>query len=1175
MADFYSIPLEEMNAFLRSRRFQPVDLTYRNRPVLEWVYERPLPRQPNHVVRVYTGINRYGRSQNQSRGAGKDAIRVQVIYKNGDVETLVTQPKRVHRVTGWADNLDNRLTEIAQSLPQVVFDRRGEPMTLRRKNGKYFWGSRDYPKYKETKPFRAEEFNSEQGAPLLGQTTEAPYEIKVYVPSTTLDQPISDRDFKSRIEETQEKLSELFGGFTTVDASGGYLSQQDGVISEPIIVVSSWATVEDYQSRLDDLERFLKQKKDDWGQEVIGFEFENDFFMYPEFRAEEIRCCQECDKTTGLTTIQTGTYCYDCLPINLGAEDRSDYRNYLNDLRSYPELKNLSDEQLLARGIDCLASQTANRETFAAETYHSEDEIPIIDLNSKKEIEEYGLFRPYEPNPPRREEVLRVSLTDAPENNNLFRINCDGVYAVRTIYGPSKIIFGRNMLASNKVSFNRSEQRHLSGVWGLMGLPRNNSGVVSAFGPLKNIEKMPQFSERPAVYLVNRKGLTPNRMVINMKGLVFAYDIVNREVEFYGGVPQSSIVSEDIPSEWVNTQEISKPLFAAEDNYDATYGKAQATIRRRLKNKIKKQAIMGTKAGQWSARKSQELKRQYEAACDKKGLSPYKGKKTKSQDNLSKWSKQKWGTASGKKSSTTGEPYFPAKAVAALKDKGLYSKAKQQKKAATKAGKQNARYSDDIRAVVKNYRSEEIEDDDFSKGDILISDLIPNEEDRMLYIPYPTKNDWRERYVDEGQIRVYLARHCKARPKDYTYMGPNENNIDIQWREITADRLNLLIDDEVAKLYIADYENTDDLYGKLLVSSEPIWKHLNYNDMLAEFHDYMFGRKSDGVYPSDIFGQLRGEMGSKAFAHYTLKDLEHGPDKWDDGTETIRDTELLDGIFADQLPDEKSFLSETYEEATGVEFSEQNPEKIEADAPPDWRESIITIPQSDSFGYALYRKMSDLTYNQVWRVLEIIDDLNRMSHHHALTKFSSNYVEIWIYSHDSGLVTPKDYHWAEDFNDMIATVDWQMWESETEWDDVDWENEKPVKPKNDWGDDIEWDAEDDWGSLRPETRPEFPTVDAKIASMLRNHSKVNVNGEQGCPRCGHEDLFYRESTGTGTKWYCYGCFYTEKTESMKSQKVITLEKYGLKVRCPDCNEMIVAYNQASVNSHRRKCGVTK
>ena len=148
-------------------------------------------------------------------------------------------------------------------------------------------------------------------------------------------------------------------------------------------------------------------------------------------------------------------------------------------------------------------------------------------------------------------------------------------------------------------------------------------------------------------------------------------------------------------------------MMSAEDNYDSTYGKAQAKIRRKLKNKIKQQAIMGTKAGQWSARKSQELKRQYEAACSKKGLQPYKGSKTKKQQDLSDWSKQKWKTASGKKSSITGEPYFPAQAVAALKQKNLYAKAKRQKAAATKAGKQNARYSDDIRAVVKQFRAED------------------------------------------------------------------------------------------------------------------------------------------------------------------------------------------------------------------------------------------------------------------------------------------------------------------------------------------------------------------------------------------------------------------------------------------------------------------------------------
>ena len=145
--------------------------------------------------------------------------------------------------------------------------------------------------------------------------------------------------------------------------------------------------------------------------------------------------------------------------------------------------------------------------------------------------------------------------------------------------------------------------------------------------------------------------------------------------------------------------------FEADDNYDATYGKKQAKIRRRLKNKIMKKKMMGTPANKWSARKSQELKRQYEAACERAGLRPYKGSKTSKQQDLSDWSKQGWRTASGKKSSVTGEPYFPAKAVAALKKKGLYGKAKRQKAKAIKE-KKNARYSDDIREVVGQYRAE-------------------------------------------------------------------------------------------------------------------------------------------------------------------------------------------------------------------------------------------------------------------------------------------------------------------------------------------------------------------------------------------------------------------------------------------------------------------------------------
>ena len=141
--------------------------------------------------------------------------------------------------------------------------------------------------------------------------------------------------------------------------------------------------------------------------------------------------------------------------------------------------------------------------------------------------------------------------------------------------------------------------------------------------------------------------------------------------------------------------------------YYKTYGKKGAVIRFKIKEKILKEKSMGTKAGQWSARKSQKLKQKYEEAMKKKGLKPYvSSKKTGKQKDLKKWGDQSWGTKSGGKSSVTGEPYFPKKAVEALKKKKLYAKAKRQKVEATKK-KQYASYSPDIKKVVAQYRAEE------------------------------------------------------------------------------------------------------------------------------------------------------------------------------------------------------------------------------------------------------------------------------------------------------------------------------------------------------------------------------------------------------------------------------------------------------------------------------------
>ena len=163
-------------------------------------------------------------------------------------------------------------------------------------------------------------------------------------------------------------------------------------------------------------------------------------------------------------------------------------------------------------------------------------------------------------------------------------------------------------------------------------------------------------------------------------------------------------------SEKVSESETSfGKIMNAEDNYEKTYGRAGARIRRKIKKDLMEENSFGTKSGQWSARKSQELKKRYEAAMKAKGLKPYRtSKKSKSQKDLSQWTKQDWTTASGNKSSRTGEPYFPAKAVAALKKAKLYKKAKAQKRRATAAGKQYARYSPDIQAIVANYRGENI-----------------------------------------------------------------------------------------------------------------------------------------------------------------------------------------------------------------------------------------------------------------------------------------------------------------------------------------------------------------------------------------------------------------------------------------------------------------------------------
>lgn len=108
-------------------------------------------------------------------------------------------------------------------------------------------------------------------------------------------------------------------------------------------------------------------------------------------------------------------------------------------------------------------------------------------------------------------------------------------------------------------------------------------------------------------------------------------------------------------------------------------------MRERLKQRIMA-GSEGGKPGQWSARKAQLLAQRYEKAGG-----GYSGEKTESQESLSRWTKEKWRTKSGKPSvqgkEATGERYLPESAIKSLTP-AEYAATSKKKREGMAAGKQ-------------------------------------------------------------------------------------------------------------------------------------------------------------------------------------------------------------------------------------------------------------------------------------------------------------------------------------------------------------------------------------------------------------------------------------------------------------------------------------------------------
>ena len=108
--------------------------------------------------------------------------------------------------------------------------------------------------------------------------THLPIECVVYVPSTQGDRVIDADEFARRRDETADLLSSLFGGCRETMATGRYRSKDGDMISEEVAVLTGFGDAEDFQSKRRQFLEWLIDKREEWGQEALGFEFEGDLW---------------------------------------------------------------------------------------------------------------------------------------------------------------------------------------------------------------------------------------------------------------------------------------------------------------------------------------------------------------------------------------------------------------------------------------------------------------------------------------------------------------------------------------------------------------------------------------------------------------------------------------------------------------------------------------------------------------------------------------------------------------------------------------------------------------------------------------------------------------------------------------------------------------------------------
>jgi len=141
----------------------------------------------------------------------------------------------------------------------------------------------------------------------LKNNFDLPFELAIYVPSTKeKNEPISEKEFQSRINEVSEYLSKLFGGYSSSDVNGGYVDSTKGLIKETAFRVVSFAPKKGFNTKMSRIIKKIKEWCKEWSQDSIGLEFEGDMYYLSEkakYKDGGVMCEDE-----GYINIREGLY---------------------------------------------------------------------------------------------------------------------------------------------------------------------------------------------------------------------------------------------------------------------------------------------------------------------------------------------------------------------------------------------------------------------------------------------------------------------------------------------------------------------------------------------------------------------------------------------------------------------------------------------------------------------------------------------------------------------------------------------------------------------------------------------------------------------------------------------------------------------------------------------------